>query len=45
MRTTYTVAAVLAFSLAATAQTESRKIENTGPTQKLWKNEATGIGG
>ena len=37
--------AAFAFAVTATAQTESRPAPASEPTEKLWKIEATGIGG
>ena len=46
MRTTASVLlATLAFALPAAAQTEGQESKTTGNVEKLWKIEASGIGG
>jgi hypothetical protein len=37
--------AAIAFALPAAAQTEAQPAKATGPVEKLWKIEASGISG
>lgn len=45
MRTMTGTVAFLLLGLAANAQTESPPRKETGPVEKLWKIEASGISG